>query len=72
MNPAAHTPYQYLPPFAKIAIERLDADADLRTPDKLDELLNAYAKTYGQSCDDDTRTSAHRICARRLGMEPRT
>lgn len=58
--------YQYLPLFAKVAIERLDADSDLRTPAKLDELLDAYAGTYGQACDEHTRYSAHYRCSRRF------
>lgn len=59
--------YQYLPLFAKVAIERLDADADLRSNHKLDELLDSYASTYGMECDSVTRDSAHHICARRFG-----
>lgn len=58
--------YQYLPTFAKLAIERLDADSDLRTPAMLDQLLNAYAGTYGQHCDDYTRESAHYRATRRF------
>ncbi len=61
-----YTPYQYLPLFAKIAIERLDADCDLRSNIMLDELLNSYAKTYGDQCDSQTRDSAHHICNRRF------
>ena len=45
------TPYQYLAFFARLAIERLDSDSDLRTDDRLDELLDAYARTYGETCD---------------------
>lgn len=60
------TPYQYLPSFAKIAIERLDADSALRDGDKLDELLNAYATSYSMELDPLTRESAHHICARRF------
>ena len=62
-----YTPYQYLPLFAKISIERLDADSDLRSNIMLDELLNSYAKTYGDQCDSQTRDSAHHICNRRFG-----
>jgi hypothetical protein len=60
-------PYQYLPLFAKVAIERLDADHGLRDNAHLDELLNAYAATYGMDCDSITRDAAHSICARRFG-----
>ncbi len=59
--------YQYLPLFAKLAIERLDADSDLRTAEKLDELIDAYAKTYGEECDDYIRASAHFRCSKRFG-----
>lgn len=61
------TPYNYLPFFGRLAIERLDADSGLRTAAQLDILLNAYAQTHGEACDEDTRQSAHRICARRFG-----
>ena len=61
------TPYQYLPLFAKVAIERLDADSDLRTSQKLNELLDAYSKTYGLVCDDHDRESSQYICSRRFG-----
>lgn len=63
----AADPYQYLPNYAKIAIERLDADSSLRTAAKLNELLDAYAKTYGEHCDDHTRYSAHYRCEKRFG-----
>lgn len=59
--------YQYLPHFAKIAIERLDATSDLRKPDMLDFLLDSYAHSNGAACDDHTRQSAHHICRRRFG-----
>jgi hypothetical protein len=58
--------YQYMPQYAKIAIERIDADSDLRTHAKLDELLDAYAKTHGEQVDQHTRDSAHCICKRRF------
>lgn len=62
----AATPYQYLPLFAKVAIERLDADCDLRSGAKLNELLDAYASTYGEKCDEQERYSANYICSRRF------
>lgn len=61
-----NTPYQYLPIFGKLAIERLDADNDLRTESMLDELLQGYARTYGELVDLETCAAAHRICARRF------
>lgn len=58
--------YQYLPTWAKIAIERLDADSDLRNGAMLDQLLNAYAASNGQACDAHIRASSHHICGRRF------
>lgn len=60
------TPYQYLPLWAKVAIERLDRDAELRSESVLDELLDSYAKTYGETVDAQTRDSARHICRRRF------
>ncbi|WP_406625361.1 hypothetical protein [Acidovorax sp. SDU_ACID1] len=60
------TPYQYLPLWARVTIERLDSCADLRTEPMLDELLEAYAKTYGETVDGQTRESARHICRRRF------
>jgi hypothetical protein len=60
------TPYQYLPLFAKVAVERLDGNSDLRSATMLDSLLDAYASTYGLECDSHTRESAHHICTRRF------
>lgn len=69
-NPAriglGNTPYQYMPLFAKVAIERLDADNDLRTESMLDELLQGYARSYGAIVDLETCAAAHRICVRRF------
>ena len=69
--PATHSgmapaPYGHLPQFARLAIERLDTEADLRTGPRLDELLTGYARAYGQECDAHTRESAHHICGRRF------
>ncbi|WP_051953838.1 hypothetical protein [Xenophilus azovorans] len=58
---------QCLPLFARIAVERLDADASLRKAETLDALLDAYARTYGLSCDDRTREVCHEVCASRFG-----
>lgn len=60
------TPYQYLPLWARVAIERLDACAELRTEPMLDELLDAYARTYGEAVDPQTRESARHVCRRRF------
>jgi hypothetical protein len=60
------TPCQYLPLYAKVAIERLDCASDLRTAAQLDELLQAYATTYGQLVDLETCAASHHICARRF------
>lgn len=60
------TPYQYLPLFAKVAIERLDAQGEYRNAAALDGFLDAYAKTYGTTPDAPTRESAHHICSRRF------
>ena len=64
MRPADHI--ARLPLFARLAIERIDADSDLRTGAKLDELLRAYAAQYRETCDDYTRQSAHAIASRRF------
>jgi hypothetical protein len=60
------TPFQYLPLFAKVAIERLNSAEHLRTAAQLDDLLQAYAKTYGRTVDLETCAAVHRICARRF------
>ena len=60
------TPYQYLPLWAKVAIERLDTNAELRDEAMLDELLGSYARTYGETVDAQTRDSARHICRRRF------
>ena len=57
----------HLPLWARDAIERLDACSDLRSQRQLDELLDAYAKTYGVQVDDAIRTAAQRICRDRFG-----
>ena len=60
------TPVQHLPLFARVAIERLDADSHLRTAPQLDELLQAYANFYCLTVDLETCASAHQICHRRF------
>jgi len=61
------TPYRYLPLFVRVAIERLDSDRALRTARQLDDMIDAYAKTYGTTCEPPDRASAHHICACRFG-----
>ena len=60
------TPLHFLPLYARVAIERLDAAHNLRTAAQLDELLQAYATTYGLTVDLETCAAAHRICSRRF------
>lgn len=60
-------PYQCLPLWAMISIERLDADSTLRTEDMLDELLSGYASSYGLTVDEETRQLALQICKQRFG-----
>lgn len=75
LNPSRRPPenYQHLPLFAKLAIERLDSDHTLRSAQRLDELLTAYAASYGESRAtlgeefwDYVRFSAHFRCAKRF------
>ena len=61
-----NTPYRYLPLYARIAVERLDADPDMRTGQTLDELMVAYAQTMGKTVDLETCAAAHHTCARRF------
>ena len=63
---SARTPYQYLPQFAKVAIERLDSASEYRNAAALDGFLDAYAKTYGPTPTPAERDSAHHIASRRL------
>jgi hypothetical protein len=60
-------PYQYLPTFAKMAIEQLDADSSLRNATMLNLLLDFYAESNGTAPDSHTRESAQHICRRRFG-----
>ena len=63
---ANETPLHYLPLFVRLAIERADADSDLRTSAKVCELISAYGKTYGQTADASEIASALHICRRRF------
>ena len=67
-TPLGHgnTPLQYLPLFARVAVERLDADCALRSPAMLDELLQGYARFYSASVDLETCAAAHHVCTRRF------
>lgn len=60
------TPFNYLPLFAQVAIERLNADEGLRNGAMLDELLQRYAEFYRMTVDIETCAAAHHICARRF------
>jgi hypothetical protein len=66
LNMRGYETYQYMPLFAKVAIERLDADSDMRTSAMLNELLDSYAKTYGCVVDEHIRESAIHICGKRF------
>lgn len=55
-----------LPLYAQIAIDRLAADASLRTPAKLDELIEAYRGTYGLPSNPSERDRAHAEARRRF------
>ena len=58
--------YQYLPTYCKVAIERLDGNPDFRNPEMLDTLIDAYAKTYGETCDLYLRESTHYRASKRF------
>jgi len=58
--------YQYLPLYAKLAIERLNTDSEKRTATMLNFLLDAYAKQYNESVDENIVRSAQHICSRRF------
>lgn len=60
------TPCQYLPLWAKVAIEWLDGRHELRTQEKLDEVLDHSAKFYGEIVDDTMRETVRDICRRRF------
>lgn len=65
--------YQYLPLYCKVAIERLDGNPDYRNPSMLDSMIDSYAKTYGETCEDYLRESAHfRASNRFYDFEPPT
>lgn len=59
--------HQYLPLYAKCALEYLDAQAQMdRSIAKLDSYLAHYAKTMGLDVDEHDRYSAHAIAMRRF------
>lgn len=60
-------PLAHMPLYVRVAIERLDCNSQLRTALMLDELLTAYAASYGVAeLDAGTRATAHAICASRF------
>lgn len=63
-------PLQYLPIYAKVTIERLQADSSLRSAAKLNELFHAYRSTYGTP-DTDPRIleSVQAIARNAWGIE---
>ena len=65
-TPVIKIPFQYLPTYAKVSIERMNEN-DKRSGVWLDTFLDSYAKTYGIPVDADARESAFAICARRFG-----
>lgn len=60
-------PYQRFPLWAKVSIERLDADSTLRNDGMLDELLSGYAASYGLAVDEETRQIVLQTCKLRFG-----
>lgn len=62
----SRTPIAHLPIYARLAIERADADSALRTSDKVRELICAYARTYGAKPESWELESALYICGRRF------
>ena len=60
-------PLAHMPLYARVAVERLDGNSQLRTALMLDELLTAYAASYGVAeLDAGVRESAHTLCSRRF------
>lgn len=59
-------PLQHLPLWARVAIEWLDGRHELRSQDKLDEVLDHSARFYGESPSDAIRASVRDICRRRF------
>ncbi len=60
------TPFQHLPLWAKVAIEWLDGRHELRSQEKLDEVLGHSAKFYGEIVHDTVREAVRDICRRRF------
>ncbi len=61
-----HEHYNYLPQYAKVAIERLNNDNAKRNKADLAMFLDLYAQTYGTTCDPQTLADADYICSRRF------
>jgi hypothetical protein len=65
--------YQYLPLYCRIAIERLDGMPGWRNPERLDSLIDSYAKAYGETCDEYLRESTHYRASKRFyDFEPQS
>ncbi len=58
--------YSLLPLFAKIALDRLASDSNLRNSKMLDELLQSYADFYLMKVDMITCLATHCMCKRRF------
>lgn len=59
-------PFQFLPLWAKVAVEWLVAKPEIRSEAKLDDLLEHFAQSSATEVDEDTRQSARAICRRRF------
>ena len=53
---------QPMPLWARISIERLECDPSLRNPAMLNQLLDAYARIYGELVDVQMRNRVHALC----------
>ena len=58
-------PYSLQPLFCQIVIERVGQDSALRTPARVNELLDAYARTYNETVPDALRADVHELIMRR-------
>jgi hypothetical protein len=59
-------PFQYLPLWARVAVEWLDGRSELRSQDKLDAVLDHSAQFYGVTVHDAVREKVREICRRRF------
>lgn len=60
-----NTPFQYQPNFARIVIERVGQQSELRNPASVNELLHAYAQTYGVVPTQQQIDDCHELIMRR-------